>query len=132
MSASNTRTSVSTSPSDGQRSEAAPLRGAALREVGDRGLLGVQPAPGAAGFPNERGDGPNMERAKVATGSLQCDAGQGTGVLRGKILDLHEQHAERIQIALDLANGASTDLAMLRTEIDEDRQVLLQLLLVHR
>jgi hypothetical protein len=60
-----------------------------------------------------------MERAKMGPGRLQCDAGQGTGVLRGKVLDLNEQHAERIQIALDLAHGAQTDLAMLRTDIAE-------------
>jgi hypothetical protein len=100
--------------------------------MGDRPLLGVQPAPGDHGLCNERGDEHNMARTEVATGRLQCDANQGTGVLRGKILDLNEQHAEHIDIALELAKGAATDITMLRIEIDWDRANLLQLTHAYR
>lgn len=44
-----------------------------------------------------------------------------------------EEHlAAHIEHAIDLAQGAKTDLTMLRTEIDGDRSSLLELVQLHR
>ena len=53
---------------------------------------------------------------------LQSKAARSTRALR----DFDEEHAERIDIALELAHGAATDIAMLRTDIDDERAQAMQ------